>query len=447
MASHEPTQGAEAKAGPTDRIDAYYTHTINNESDYPCLEQDIRVDIAIVGGGFTGINTALELAERGFKVAVVEAHKVGWGATGRNGGQVTGSLSGDQAMSKQMRRTLGDDVDDFIWHLRWHGHDIIKKRIEKYKIDCDLKFGHLHTAYKPSHMHDLKADYDACLAHGMEEHVELIDRADIHNFLETDIYHGGVYNKKNMHLHSLNLCLGEAQAAVSLGAQIFEHSPVIDIDHGNSQTGAPAKVITEKGSVTANTVMIAGNAYHRLERLKMSGKIFPAAGGIVATEPLGDIADKINPKDVAVYDCRFVLDYYRITKDKRLLFGGGANYSGRESRDIEAELRPAIERTFPRLKGVKIDYQWSGMMGIVINRIPQLGKLSDNVFYAQGYSGHGIALTHIVSEIMANAMSGHMQDFDTFARCKHVRIPGSEWLGNQFLALGMWYYVMLEKLR
>lgn len=430
------------------RCEAYYSATVNQDSDYPELEGDIRVDVAIVGGGFTGINTALELAERGLKVAVIEAKKVAWGATGRNGGQVTGSLSGDEAMRKQMRKTLGSDVDDFIWHLRFHGHDIIKNRIAKYGIDCDLKFGHLHTAYKPSHLPELRANYQECLEHGMENEVEFVERDRINEFLETDIYHGGIYNKKNMHLHSLNLCLGEARAAESLGTLIFENSEVIDIDHGDNKTGKPAKVFTQKGSVTANTVMLAGNAYHRLERLKMSGKIFPAAGGLVVTEPLGDdVANLINPKDVAVYDCRFVLDYYRLTADKRLLFGGGANYSGRESRDIDAELRPAIEKTFPRLKGVKVDFQWSGMMGIVINRIPQLGKMSDNVFYAQGYSGHGIALTHIVSEIMANAMTGQMKDYDTFANCKHIRLPGSEWIGNQFLALGMWYYLMLEKLR
>jgi len=430
------------------RCSAYYTATVNQESDYPQLEGDVRVDVAIVGGGFTGINTALELAEKGLKVAVIEAEKVAWGATGRNGGQVTGSLSGDEAMRKQMRKTLGKDVDDFIWGLRWRGHDIIKNRVAKYNIDCDLKFGHLHAAYKPSHMKELTASYNEAVEHGMGDQVSLLNRDDMPEYLESPIYHGAIYNKKNMHLHSLNLCLGEARAAESLGALIFEHSPVIDIDHGNSKLNQPPKVITEKGTVTANTVMLAGNAYHRLERMKMSGKIFPAAGGIVCTEPLGDdVANAINPKDLAVYDCRFVLDYFRLTADKRLLFGGGANYSGRPSRDIEAELRPAIEKTFPRLEGVKIDFQWSGMMGIVINRIPQLGKLSDNVFYAQGYSGHGIATTHIISEIMANAISGHMKEFDTFANCSHIRVPGSEWLGNQFLAIGMWYYVLLEKFR
>jgi glycine/D-amino acid oxidase-like deaminating enzyme len=427
----------------TPRCAAYYSSTVNEESDYPKLEGNVEVDIAIVGGGFTGINTALELAERGYSVAVVEANKVAWGATGRNGGQVTGSLSGDEAMRKNMRKTLGSEVDDFIWGLRWRGHDIIKNRVAKYGINCDLKFGHLHAAYKPSHMAELEASYNEALKHGMGEQVSLLSKSDMPDYLETDIYHGALYNRKNMHLHSLNLCLGEAAAASKLGVQIFEQSPVVDIEHGNS----PA-VITAEGRVSAKKVMLAGNAYHRLERSKMSGKIFPAAGGIIATEQLSeDVANALNPKDLAVYDCRFVLDYYRLTADRRVLFGGGANYSGKPSRDIEAELRPALEKTFPRLRGVKVDFQWSGMMGIVINRIPQLGQLSDNVFYAQGYSGHGIASSHIVSEIMAEAISGHMSQFDIFAACPHIRVPGTEWLGNQFLALGMWYYLMLEKLR
>jgi glycine/D-amino acid oxidase-like deaminating enzyme len=174
-------------------------------------------------------------------------------------------------------------------------------------------------------------------------------------------------------------------------------------------------------------------------------------GGIVTTAPLGELAREINREDLAVYDCRFVLDYYRLTADGRLLFGGGANYSGKESRDIAAELRPCIERTFPALKGVAIDYQWSCAMGIVINRIPQLGKLSDNVWYCQGYSGHGIATSHIMGEIMgeimARAITGQLEAFDTFAACKHIRVPMGDVLGNPMLAAGMWYYGMLEKLR
>ena len=230
------------------------------------------------------------------------------------------------------------------------------------------------------------------------------------------------------------------QAAESLGALIFEHSEVLDIVQG-----ANPAVITAQGRIDAKQVLLAGDVYHKLERRKLKGMIFPAMGGIVTTEPLGELAKTINPQDLAVYDCRFVLDYYRMTADGRLLFGGGANYSGRDSRDIAGELRPCIERTFPQLKGVQIDFQWSCAMGIVMNRIPQLGKLSQNVWYCQGYSGHGIATTHIMGEIMAKAITGDLEQFDTFAACKHIKVPLGDQLGNPMLAAGMWYYQMLEK--
>lgn len=421
----------------------YYANSLNDHDVYPSLEGEYRVDVAIVGGGLTGVATAVELSEKGLKVAIIEANRIGWGATGRNGGQVTGSLSGDKAILKHMRPKMGDAADDFLWHLRWHGHDIIKNRIEKYKIDCDLKFGHMHTAYKPSHMTELEENYEQAIANGMEEDVTLVEAKDIKGYLESDLYHGGLLNRKNMHLHSLNLCRGEAKAAVSQGALIFENSSVIEIKHGDMPS-----VVTEFGEVKANSVILAGNAYHRLGGMKMKGKIFPACGANITTVPLSDeVAEKINPQDLAVYDCRFVLDYYRLTADKRLMFGGGSNYSGRGFRDIGSELRPSIEQTFPRLKGIEIEYAWSGMMGIVINRIPQLGKLSDNVFYAQGYSGHGIALSHIIAEIMGDAITGSLDQFDAFANVKHIQLPFGEWANGQMMAAGMWYYNLLENRR
>ncbi len=426
----------------TERCNSYYTATLNQDTDYPTLQGRQTVDVVIIGGGFTGVATAVELAEKGLKVAIVESNKIGWGATGRNGGQVTGSLSGDGAMRKQMRAKLGDDVDDFIWHLRWRGHEIIKQRVEKYGIKCDLKHGHLHAAYKPSHMPDLRNDYEEAVRRGLGDEVSLLDRSQVRDLLQSDLYHGAIKNTRNMHLHPLNLCIGEARAAESLGALIFENSEVLEIIHGDKPG-----VRTAHGQIDAKQVMLAGDVYHKLEPGKLKGKIFPAMGGIVTTAPLGDLAKQINPEDLAVYDCRFVLDYYRLTADGRLLFGGGANYSGKDSRDIAGEMRPCIEQTFPALKGVQIDYQWSCAMGIVINRIPQLGKLSDNVWYCQGYSGHGIATTHIMGEIMSRAITGQMEQFDTFAACQHIRVPMGDLLGNPMLAAGMWYYQMLEKLR
>ncbi|SDL57030.1 FAD dependent oxidoreductase [Janthinobacterium sp. OK676] len=236
--------------------------------------------------------------------------------------------------------------------------------------------------------------------------------------------------------------MGEASALASLGGLVFEQSPVLEIVHG----GTP-RLRLERGSIVADQVLLAGDVSHRLERRKLSGMIFPAAGGIVATEPLGALARQLNPQDLAVYDSRYVLDYYRSTADGRLLFGGGANYSGKASRDIAAELRPCIERTFPQLRGVAIDFQWSCDMGIVFNRVPQLGKLAPNVWYAQGYSGHGLATSHIVGEVMAGAIGGTMDKFDVFQRLSHVRAPVGDWLGRQVLALGMWYFLMLERLR
>lgn len=435
-ASNQPVKPAAVRAP------SYYAASLNFESDYPPLQGSVNVDVAIIGGGFTGVATAVELAERGLKVAVVETHKVGWGASGRNGGQVTGSLSGDEAMRKQMRNTLGEEVDDFIWHLRWRGHEIIKRRVARYGIACDLKHGHLHTAMKTSHMDELQATYDEALRRGMGDEVTLLDAAGVRAQLGSDLYCGALKNTRNMHLHPLNLCLGEARAAERLGALIFEHSEVLEIVHGPR----PA-VVTTGGRIEAKQVLLAGDVYHKLERRQLKGLIFPAMGGIVTTAPLGELASEINPQDLAVYDCRFVLDYYRLTGDGRLLFGGGANYSGRDSRDIAGELRPCIERTFPQLKGVPIDFQWSCAMGIVMNRIPQLGKLSGNVWYCQGYSGHGVATSHIMGEIMAKAITGDLEQFDTFAACKHIKVPLGDQLGNPMLAAGMWYYQMLEKLR
>lgn len=428
--------------GAAQRSASYYTASLNDPTQYPTLQGQHSVDVVIIGGGFTGVATAVELAERGLKVAIVEANRIGWGASGRNGGQVTGSLSGDTAMRQQMRKRLGDEVDNFIWHLRWRGHQIIENRVNKYAIACDLKHGHLHAAMKPSHVMELQAFHEEAQRRGMGDQVTLLDQDGVRQHLDSELYLGALKNTRNLHLHPLNLCLGEARAAHSLGALIFENSEVLEIVHGNR----PA-VITSKGRIDAGQVLLAGDVYHKLERKQLKGKIFPAMGAIVTTAQLGELARQINPQDLAVYDCRFVLDYYRLTDDGRLLFGGGANYSGRDSRDIAAELRPCIERTFPALKGVDIEFQWSCAMGIVMNRIPQLGKVSDNVWYCQGYSGHGIATSHIMGEIMAEALTGTLAKFDTFAGCKHIKVPLGDMLGNPMLSVGMWYYQMLEKLR
>lgn len=422
---------------------SYYAATANETPAFAKLDRNLDVDVAIIGGGFTGVATALELAEKGISVALLEANRIGWGASSRNGGQITGSLSGDKAMLREFRRVLGNGADEFVWNLRWRGHDIIRRRVEKYAIRCDLKFGHMHAAFKPSHVPELEEMFQAARSHGMGDDVEMVYGPALRDVIGTDIYAAGLINRRNMHVHSLNLCLGEADAARGLGAQVFTDTKVTDIRHGKRVT-----LVTDGGSVTADKVLLAGNASHRLARRKLSGLLFPATLGIVTTEPLPeDMAQAINPRDLAVYDTRFVLDYYRLTADRRLLFGSGTNYSGRETADLAAALRPAIEKTFPQLKGIGIDFSWQGQDGITINRIPQLGRIADNVFYAQGYSGHGVATSHIVGEIMASALTGDPRELDVFASARHWRLPIGRFLGNQALAIGMWYFQQREKHR
>lgn len=421
---------------------SYYAATARHREGFPSLDHDIDVDVAIVGGGFTGVATALELVERGFSVALCEANQIGWGATGRNGGQITGSLSGDVAMEREFKRTLGDKASDFVWDLRWRGHDIIKSRVEKYGIECDLKFGHMQTALNQGQMRELTSVFEQGRARGMGDSLEMIPAERIGEFLETDLYIGGLLNRKNMHVHSLDLCVGEAKSAQSLGAKIFENTKVQSITYGARPT-----LVTSGGVVTADRVVLAGNAYHLLEQKKLRGKLFPASLANMVTEPLGeDVAKAINPQDIAVYDGRFILDYYRLTADNRLMFGGGTNYSGRDSHDIGAELRPAMEKTFPRLKGVGIDYSWAGMDGIILNRIPQVGRLNKNVFYVQGYSGHGIALTHILAGITAREIAGEGAEFSVFENVKHWNLPVGRTMGSFMIAAGMAYYRLRDRL-
>ena len=379
----------------------------------PRLAGTVRADVAVVGGGFTGVATALELAERGVDVALVEAARIGDGATGRNGGQVTGSLSGLGAM----RRQLGPEGEAFLHRLRWDAQALVRERVARHGIECELVSGHLEAAWSPRHRDGLRRDADAARAAGVEG-VRWLERAEVHALLETPLYHGGVLNRHNLHLNSLKLCLGEARAAEGLGARLFEGSEALRIE--------PGAVVTAHGRVEAERVVLAGNAYHRLFRRRFRHLLLPAVLGNLVTEPLGDgVLDAIDPERLAVYDSRTVLDYYRPTGDGRLMFGGGTNYSGRDLPDVARALRPALERTFPRLRGVGIGYAWTGRAGIVPNRVPLVGELAGGIVYAQGYSGHGIASSHLVARAIAAMVGdGERGDFGTLASFRHRRLVG-----------------------
>ena len=416
---------------------SYYAASVNEVTDYPVLEGAKSADVCVVGAGFTGTATALSLAERGYSVALVEANRVGWGASGRNGGQVINGMGGIETL----RKKHGNSIGEILNNLRWGGNDIIRERVAKYGIQCDLKDGYVEVATKPSqvsHIDEFAKDRES---HPSDFAYEVWDREKTCDMLGTDAYHGGFVCYRDGHLHPLNLCIGEARAAHDLGVQIFEQSPVTGITHGKR-----ARVETANGYVEADSVVLAGNAYSQLEPKHLSNLIFPAGSYIIATEPLADdVAKSINRKDVAVCDLNEVVDYYRLSADKRLLFGGACNYSGRDPKSIKSYILPRMLKVYPQLKDVKIEYEWGGKIGVVLRRIPTLGRINDNVYYCQGYSGHGVCATHVMGEVMADAVTGTMERFDLFADMNHFRIPGTQWMGNQIIALGMLYYKMKDR--
>ena len=421
---------------------SYYAATANPGPEGPPLEGARRCDVCVVGGGFTGVSAALSLAERGYKVSVVEANRIGWGASGRNGGQLIGGLSGAERLRRAQGPAPGKDVDKLLWELGWAGHEIIKQRVKRHAIDCDLKFGYMEAALKPRQWRELQEECERLQSMDFPHEVRLVPREDMEEVIGARTYIGGLINMGNGHLHPLNLCLGEAVAAARAGVEFHEQSPVIDIVHGKRP-----KVRAQRGEISCDFVILAGNAYHELEARRLGGFVFPAGSFIIATEPLSAAqARAINPLDLAVCDANHIVDYFRLSADRRLLFGGRCNYSGREPRSNREAIFPRMVKVFPQLRDIRIDYEWGGKIGIVLNRVPHLGRLDKNIFYAQGYSGHGVNATHMAGQLLAEVIAGAQERFDVFARVKHHRLPGNRWFGNQLVALGMLYFRLRDLL-
>jgi glycine/D-amino acid oxidase-like deaminating enzyme len=419
--------------------DSYYAATRNSDVAYPSLQGELEVDVCVCGGGFTGIATALSLAERGYSVAVLEQHRIGWGASGRNGGQFIGGFSGDGEMLRQ----LGPGAADLIWDIGWRGNTIIAERVAKYSIDCDLKYGYMDVALKPRHMRQFERYHAELLRRGCADSVRMVSREEMPSVIGSEAYIGGLINQRSGHLHPLNLCLGEARAAAGQGVQLFELSEARAI----REMGSRVVVTTGSGQVNAGTAVLAGNAYQQLEVSKLRGQVFPAGSYIIATEPLSAAeAAQLNPLDMAFCDPNHVLDYFRLSADRRMLFGGRCNYSGREPNSIRASIEPRMHRIFPQLRDRRVEYEWGGNVGIVPNRVPLLGSLGDKLYYALGYSGHGVNMTHASGEILAEAIAGNSRKLELFERVRHPRIPFGNALGSQMLALGMLYYRLLDLL-
>lgn len=421
-----------------DTAPTYYAATANDPTRYPKLVGPVRADICVIGGGLSGTATALMLAERGHSVVLVEAGRLANAASGRNGGQLIAGLSGEGTIKRQ----LGDAGTRLLEDVRYRGIELIEERVAKYAIACDLKRGWVEAAARPSHMGALKAYYEERRALGDADHLTLFGPEESEGVVGTNIYHGGIIDRRSGHLHPLNLVLGEARAATTLGARIYEDTPAIELTGGTRP-----RVLTPAGSVEAKTIVLAGNTDHKFTRGPLLGVQLPIGSYIIATEPLDEtLAREINPHDYAIADSNIVVDYYRMSADRRVLFGGRCNYSNRDPKDLVETMRPRLAKVYPKLKDVRVDFAWGGRLGLTINRAPAIGMLEPNVYYMEGFVGQGVGTSHIMGEVIADAIEGKSDRFDLFARIRHVRLPVGEWAGNQILAAGMLYYRMRDLL-
>ena len=415
---------------------SYYAATVKDACEYPRLREDVRVDVCVIGGGFTGVSAALTLAERGYSVCLLEANRIGWGASGRNGGQVIGGISGEDRLARK-----DPAVADLVWEMRWRGNDIIRERVERYDIDCDFKHGYVDVALKPRHLRAFEEQAESFARRNVPFEHDLLSREDTCDLLGTDAYIGAHRIMANGHLHPLNLCIGEARAAASLGASIHEQSAALKIDHGDA-----VRISTAEGSVTADYALLAGNAYQHLDK-SVRSRFFPVRSFIIATEPLPeDLLDTVNPHDLAVCDPNFLLVYFRLSADKRMLFGNRFAYFGDDTEVIAANHRPKMLAIYPQLRDLRIDYGWGGTIAVPVNRVPQLGRVAPNVFYANAYSGHGVNVTHLAGEVIADAIGGTMERFDVLSSLPSMRIPGVERFGNAMVSLGVLWYGLKDRL-
>ncbi|NLU99880.1 gamma-glutamylputrescine oxidoreductase [Marinomonas sp. UCMA 3892] len=419
-------------------VNSYYADSANDKVLRPKLTEEQRFDVCVIGAGFTGISTALSLAERGHKVVVLEGTRIGFGASGRNGGQIVNSFNRD---IDYITAQYGEVIGEKMAAMAFSGQALIRQRVAKYNIDCDLKTGNIFAACNSKQFESLKAKKALWEAHG-HEGLTLLSASSIQDHIGSERYVGGLLDIHGGHIQPLNLVLGQARAFESLGGVIYEDSKVIRIEQGK-----PAKIITENGSIVADTVVVAGNAYVFGLIPEVEKKAMPCGTQVIATEPLSkDLQKRLLPTDHCVEDGNYLLDYYRLSGDGRLIYGGGTTYGAREPEKIESIIGRKMLKTYPMLKDVKIDFAWTGNFLLTMMRMPQVGKIGDNLYYAQGYSGHGVTNSHLMGEILADAIEGDVSRYEVFASMPQYQFPGGRLLRVPYTAMGAAYYSLRDKL-
>jgi gamma-glutamylputrescine oxidase len=428
---------------------SYYAASANEKPQYPQLEGDISVDVCVVGGGFAGLSSALELAYCGYKVAVLEANHIGFGASGRNGGQLIAGLACEQSV---IENAVGLDDAKKVWGMSMEAMELVRSRVKQFDINCDLVEGYMGVTVSPKKTASLRA-WQEKMAQKYDYQTEDISNANIKLMIDSPRYHAGYFDKLGGHVHPLNYCLGLAKAAASSGYEvnIYQHSAVTSMQQGDTVV-----LKTEKGSVKAKFVVLAGNMY--LPELspklapKIAHRIMPVGTYIIGTEPIvSSLAKQLIPSNAAVCDTNFVLDYFRFSggyaaKNPRMLYGGRVSYSAMTPPNLTQSMRARMVETFPQLKDVKVEYTWGGFVDITISRAPDFGRIAPNVYYLQGFSGHGVALTGLAGKLVAESIAGQSQRLDIFSKIKHHDFPGGKLLRTPALVLGMAWFQLRDAL-
>lgn len=423
----------------TEHTTSYYAASANQYEPFPQLTESVTCDVCVVGGGYTGLSSALHLSEMGYDVVLLESARIGFGASGRNGGQLVNSYSRDIDV---IERRYGPEAAKMLGGMMFEGGEIIRERIKRYQIDCDYRPGGLFVAMNHKQLEKLEEQKANWERYGNTQ-LELLDVNELKREVNSDRYVGALLDHSGGHIHPLNLAIGEANAIRLNGGRVFEQSAVTHIQHSS-----PAVVSTTKGKITAKYVIVAGNAYlgDKLEP-ELAKSSMPCGTQVLTTEPLGeDLARSLIPKNYCVEDCNYLLDYYRLTADNRLLYGGGVVYGARDPADIERLVMPNLLKTFPQLKGVKIDYSWTGNFLLTLSRMPQVGRLDNNIYYSQGCSGHGVTYTHLAGRLIAELLRGDAERFNAFANLPHYPFPGGRTFRIPFTAMGAAYYSLRDRL-
>lgn len=396
---------------------SYYAATLGELPTYPTLNSNLDIDVAIVGAGYCGLSAAIELAQQGRKVALIEGARVGWGASGRNGGQILGDYKYSYDEFADM---YGTDAAKAFAAMSEEGKQIIHQRAAQFDIDIDYQQGHIFLAsYKP-HMAYIDHVISEGEKWGYAHERRFIGASDLPDYVGSDKYLAGVLDQGHGHMHPLKLAVGEARAAEQLGVKLFEQTHVQSIMGGDKP-----RLITDGGVITANQVLLTGNCYLGNTAPKLARKIMPAGTYMIATEPLSDeLAAQLIPQNHAFCDMRNILDYFRLSADNRMLFGGKVIYSGKDPRDIGKAMLKDLAKVFKPLADVRIDYAWGGYIDLAVNRSPHLGEYQPNVYYAQGLSGHGVSPTHILGRVLAEKLMGNSERYDLFNQMPHYTYPG-----------------------